>query len=160
MKRLYKCTALSTNGFQTLYSVKKEKPTFFKAYPKQDITVNVLLQNVYWWLITKGKYRVWCAYDGDKVIHTTYVVPKCTKFPFLNKGSFEIGPSYTEPAYRGKGVFPAVLTQIFTEIECAYAIIEDTNAASIRGTSKFGFTVMPGEVKRDKFKRFIYIAEK
>ncbi len=159
MKRLYSCTFFSVKKSQTEYSLRKEIPTIFKAYPCQRIDLKDLLFNIYWWIITKGNYCVWCAYDGDDVIHTSYVVPKCVKFPFLRKGSYEIGPCKTESAYRGKGIYPAVLTEIIMEVKTAYMIVDDNNTASIRGITKTGFVAMPGEIKRDKLKRFVYITE-
>lgn len=160
MKRLYSCTAECIRDFQTDYTIQQEVPTCFKAYPKQAVTAGCLLRNMYWWLITGGKYRVWCAYDGETVIHTSYVIPACSKFPFLTDSSFEIGPCHTEKAYRGKGIYPAVLSAIVANGGTAYMIIEDTNHASIRGVTKVGFTVMPGEVTKDALKRFVYTAEK
>lgn len=40
--------------------------------------------------------------------HTSYVIPKCFKFPFLRADDFEIGPCFTYPSYRGKRIYPAV----------------------------------------------------
>lgn len=159
MKRLYSCTISSLKKSQTEYSLRKEKPTFLRAYPCQRTSVKELLINIYWWLITKGKYFVWCAYDGDDVVHTSYIVPKCMKFPFLTKGTYEIGPCKTESAYRGKGIYPAVLSQIVAEVGKAYMIIDDINTASIRGVTKAGFVAMSGEIKRDRLRRFVYITE-
>ncbi len=106
-----------------------------------------------------GRYRIWCAYDGDKVIHTSYVVPRCMKFPFLEKGDHEIGPCNTKSEYRGKGVYPAVLSEISDKYKNVYMIIDDANIPSIKGAAKAGFEVMPGEIKRDRLKRFFYVTE-
>ncbi len=112
MKRLYKCTSEMIQPCYTEYGIKEMKPGIIKAYSGQILSAKSILQNIYWWLVTKGAYRVWCAYDGDFVVHTSYVIPKCNKFPFLNGDSYEIGPCHTNSDYRGKGIYPAVLTEI------------------------------------------------
>lgn len=39
-------------------------------------------------------------------------------------------------------------------------IINDNNTSSIRGVIKAGFVVVPGEIKCDKIKRYVYLKEK
>ena len=160
MKRLYMCRPEMLNSHDCMYEIRKETPHFFRAYSMQDITLKSIVLNIYWWLITNGKYRVWCAYDGIKVIHTSYVIPKCYKFPFLKKGSYEIGPCYTDKDYRGKSIYPAVLSKIVVGGGTAYMIINDNNASSIRGVIKAGFVAEPGEIKCDRIKRYVYLKEK
>ncbi len=112
MRELYMCTHETAKKHESSFAISEIKPRLFKAYPKQKITPKILMHNMYWWLLTRGKYRIWCAYDGDNVIHTSYVIPKCKKFPFLNNDSYEIGPCYTESKYRGNGIYPAAIYQI------------------------------------------------
>ncbi len=160
MKRLYSCTAENIQQRETVYTIKEEIPGIFKAFPTQKLSLKKTAENAYWWLISRGKYRIWCVYDNDTVIHTSYVVPKCVKFPFLDKASYEIGPCHTNDSYRGKGIYPAVLYDIVQKKGgVAYMIIDDTNTPSIKGVAKAGFAVMPGEIIRDKFKRFVYVTE-
>lgn len=64
-------------------------------------------------IITFGKsYIYYCIDDSGKVIHTSYVIPKCIKFPFLSDNDYEIGPCMTISEYRGKGIYPQVLSYI------------------------------------------------
>lgn len=64
-------------------------------------------------IITLGKsYIYYCIDDVGKIIHTSYVIPKCIKFPFLSDNDYEIGPCVTEFKYRGKGIYPQVLEYI------------------------------------------------
>lgn len=112
MKRLYKCTSEMIQPRCTEFEIKKVKPKIFRAYLGQKLSVKTVLLNMYWWIATNGAYRVWCAYDRNLVVHTSYVIPKCSKFPFLNNDSYEIGPCHTSSDYRGKGIYPAVLARI------------------------------------------------
>ncbi len=157
MKRLYSCNAESVIFSETVFEIVEEKPRFFRAYPTQKLSLRNIAVNTYWWLVTLGKYRVWCALDNDKVVHTSYVIPKCSKFSFLNKGDYEIGPCKTNVEYRGRGIYPAVLYTIVSKGGTAYMIVDDNNQSSIRGVTKCGFLVMPGCVKRSKMRRYIYV---
>ena len=112
MKHLYMCNSDKIQPRDSEFQIREEKPGLFRAYPKQKLSVNALITNMYWWLVTGGEYRVWCAYANGSVIHTSYVIPKCKKFPFLDSGSYEIGPCYTDAGYRGKGIYPSVLYKI------------------------------------------------
>lgn len=139
------------------FEITEEKPTFFRAYRGEKLTLRKLIVNAYWWWLSKGCYRVWCAWDGDKVIHTSYVVPSCFKFPFLGKEDVEIGPSQTDVKYRGKGIFPAVLQSM--NKERSYTFIRQDNYSSCRGVAKAGFSQLPGEVKKESFGRWVYYPE-
>ena len=57
-----------------------------------------------------GKSYIYYSKDNTgKVVHTSYVIPKCIKFPFLSDNDYEIGPCMTIPEYRRKGIYPEVL---------------------------------------------------
>ncbi len=158
MKKLYKCTPLTVTERETPYEIQEEKPTLLRAYKSQKLSFKIILQNLYWWICTKGKYRVWCAKDGERTVHTSYVVPRCKKFAFLEGEDYEIGPCATETSHRGKGIYPAVLYKIVAAREgTAYMVIEEDNFSSIRGVTKAGFCLQEGEVVRDKRKRYRYL---
>lgn len=94
-------------------------------------------------LITLGKAKVYCYRYNGELVHTSYVIPKCCKFPFLNKHDYEIGPCFTYPQYRGKGYYPQMLkyicSNIKTENSVFYMIVDETNLSSIKGIEKAGF---------------------
>ncbi len=72
-------------------------------------------------------------------------MPKIYKFPFMGKKSLHIGPCFTEPEFRGKGLYPYLLTYIMNDIPTAsafYIICSETNTASRRGIQKAGFTFL------------------
>lgn len=99
---------------------------------------------LFWNIISLGRckaYRV--LSENGELIHESLVIRKCYKFPFLKGRDIEIGPCKTNPEWRGKGIYPAVLRYILsTEISdagIAYMIIDKNNNASIRGVEKAGF---------------------
>lgn len=158
MMRLYEYKGEVKNQSHVVpYKIKQFTPSMLRAYPGQRFTIKTILYNIYWWLITLGSYRIWCALDGNKVIHYSYVVPKCYKFPFLDSNSVEIGPCMTDKDYRGKGIYPSVLNNIVSDtIGKKYIIINDSNASSIRGVIKAGFKAKTGEIIVSTFKRYCY----
>lgn len=76
-------------------------------------SIKITLSRLIFMIITLGKsYIYYCKDNTGKVIHTSYVIPKCIKFPFLSNNDYEIGPCMTIPEYRGKGIYPQVLNYI------------------------------------------------
>lgn len=128
--------------FLSQCSVKQFAPAPFHLWIKGERrNSKTALGRLYFWLITFGRFRIWYLQDGPEVIHTSYVVPKCCKFPFLSKGEYEIGPCVTREDYRGKGIYPYMLGCILASEPGAnfYMIVRSTNQASIRGMEKAGF---------------------
>ena len=123
-------------------------------------SVKGFLSSCLWTVLTLGKGRVYFIRDVQKkIIHTSYVIPRCIKFPFMKgKYDIEIGPCKTEPAYRGQGLYPYVLSFIMQnaldEKGIAYMIVSDSNTSSIRGIQKVGFTRI-AQLKRDVAKRYV-----
>ncbi len=109
------------------------EPTGFKTF-----VVRFLFQ-----LTTNGKAKIYYVADADDLMHTSYVVPQCSKFPFLGKNDYEIGPCFTYPQYRGKGIYPNVLRHICNSLGNSdtsfYMIVDDANIASVKGIEKAGF---------------------
>lgn len=113
---------------------------------------------IQWNIATLGKVRAYVVYDQGTLIHFSYVVWGKEKFKFLKKDDIEIGPCWTHPTYRGRGIYPMVLTHIIQkELSgqgTAYMIIFDTNASSQRGVTKAGFRKTGDIVEKDMLKRY------
>ena len=94
-------------------------------------------------IITLGKAKVYCYRYNGELVHTSYLLPKCYKFPFLSKWDYEIGPCFTYPKWRGKWIYPQMLkyicSSIGTEKSVFYMIVDETNLPSIKGIEKAGF---------------------
>lgn len=118
----------------------------------ENVSAKTALGRLYFWLITFGGCRIWYLQYGDAVIHTSYVVPKCCKFPFLNRGDYEIGPCVTQEAYRSRGIYQYMLKRITASQPDAdfYMIVRSTNQPSVRGIEKAGFQRC-GTVVRSRF---------
>ena len=99
---------------------------------------------LFWNIISAGNCCTYRVYESDTIIHESFVIHRCYKFPFLGKNDIEIGPCRTHEQWRGKGIYPSVLTAILenelSEDDRAYMIIESDNRASINGVIKAGYT--------------------
>lgn len=106
-------------------------------------SVKTSLVRLLFQLSTKGKAKIYYVADKNDLQHTSYVVPKCSKFPFLGENDYEIGPCFTYPAHRGKGIYPNVLRYICDFVGNSdttfYMIVDEKNTASIKGIEKAGF---------------------
>lgn len=125
--------------------IKEYRPTLFKPFipNEEEKGFKVCLSRIWFWFITGGKTKVVYVEKDGKVIHTSLVVSKCFKFPFMIKGDYEIGPCVTKAEYRGQGVYPSVLNHITSsygdEGTNFYMLVHETNLPSIRGVEKAGF---------------------
>lgn len=129
----------------------------FRRLPGEEASLKSVLVKIIFQIITFGRARIVYVTDNGNVVHTSYLIPKCIKFPFLCKGDYEIGPCYTAPSYRGRGIYPAVLRYICTNVgndnTNFYMIVSDTNAPSVRGIEKASFSRI-GYVRVSRFKRY------
>ena len=125
----------------------------------------LFLGRLYFWLISAGKFRIVYILDEiGEIAHISYVVPKCYKFPFMDKQDYEIGPCWTKEEYRGRGLYGRALGHIIGkfggEDTHFYMIVHEGNKSSMRGVEKAGFEIC-GYVKKTKWlKRYIWAGEK
>lgn len=81
----------------------------------------------------------------------------------MGKADFQIGPCYTVPEFRGKGLYTNTLLYIISQNEYKkssfWMIVDENNGASIRGIEKAGFLKI-GKVKKTKlFKRYVELRD-
>lgn len=119
-----------------------------------------LIKAIYWNLISLGNCCIYGVYDKEQLIHTSYVIGKCYKFPFMSRKNrdIEIGPCQTNKAYRGQGIYPYVLSKI-VERELsgngvAYMIVSTENISSQKGIMKVGFRKV-NKLRKDRWKRYV-----
>lgn len=122
-------------------------------FEDENPTIHEAISRLYFAMITLGRAKIVCVSDKEnKVIHTSYLIPKCYKFKFLGINDFEIGPCKTAERYRGKGIYPSVLKYIISRNERIssefYMIVDEKNVPSRRGCEKAGFDII-GSAKRN-----------
>lgn len=146
MKYLYKKfkSDIPSNSFDDI-NIQIFTPKIFRGLTLKGENKSLKLIGVrlLFWAITCGRARVYYATKNEELVHTSYVIPKCLKFPFLNKQDYEIGPCFTYPKFRGKGIYPAMLQYICSSegdnSTVFYMIVDEGNTSSIRGIEKSGF---------------------
>ena len=139
----------------TTHDVKIFTPTIPKLIlPGEIWDLKKILTRLFFQIISKGKAKIYYISDGDKIKHTSYVVPKCFKFTFLGESDYEIGPCYTYSQYRGQGLYPMVLRSICDSLgnigTTFFMIVDDSNISSVRGIEKAGFVIC-GEIVVTKY---------
>ena len=106
--------------------------------------IKTILSRFMFQILTLGKAKIFYVRNDSELIHTSYVIPKCLKFTFMNKNDYEIGPCFTYPKHRGKGIYPKLLRSIChcvgSKDTVFYMIVDEKNVASIKGIEKAGFT--------------------
>ncbi len=124
---------------------KKQIKLFDFKIEGEKLSFITLLSRVFFFLISKGRlaiYYVKNQENGD-IMHTSYVIGKCFKFPFMAKEDIEIGPCQTAKEYRGRGIYKNVLNFINNEksscSKTAYMIVKTDNTPSIKGIEAAGF---------------------
>lgn len=114
-----------------------------------------------WKVITLKKPKAYVIRDNDgKIIHSTCVIPKCYKFPFMGKKDIHIGPGQTAKQYRGQGLWPYVVSAIveneLDEKNSAFGMINTRNENSIKGFKKVGFFPI-ALMRKDKLGRHVVV---
>lgn len=146
MYYLYKLVLPANEIDDTEYCILKHYIKDSVFLPAEKFNIRTLIIRLYFKLISRKKATIYYATSSDaKIIHTSYVIPCCGKFPFMSKDDCEIGPCYTAPEYRGRGIYVDVLKYITTQKDNIYTrafmIVDSENKPSIHGIERAGFVL-------------------
>lgn len=144
--------------------IKQFTPSFKNGFriKSEELGTKNLMVRLMFYIITAGKAKIfYIDNDNGEIMHTSYVIPRCVKFPFMGKNDYQIGPCHTPQKYRGQGLYPRTVRYICSCLNekepTFYMIVHDSNKASIRGIEKAGFEKC-GELYQSKIlKRYIKI---
>ena len=155
----YVCDEIKQIEEENQYKIKVMHPTLLKlVLPNEKTDFKQLIMRAYFYLITLGKFYIYYAVSKDnEIVHTSFVLGRCYKFKFLQKGEYEIGPCITKKEYRGRGIYPAVLKRIINEknidIKTLYIFCHIGNIPSIKGILKAGF-IQDGILRKGSLKTY------
>lgn len=143
--RIYRKAYTPDQGFTDVVRCFLPSPVKGFFLPRERKHPKIALSRMYFWLISKGKLEIYYILSEDgRVAHTSFVVPRCGKFPFLGQKDYEIGPCQTAVECRGKGLYGIALNRITSEKSKRqadfYMLVSEDNASSIRGIEKAGFS--------------------
>lgn len=171
MRMLYslnkqECTDNNSYDMQDAdFIVQEFRPTLFNCYLHgENRNIKTFLARMFFQTVTFGKAKIfYVANNDDEIMHTSYVIPGCFKFPFMRKNDYEIGPCFTYPEFRGKEIYPKVLRYICKNIGNEstrfFMIVSINNISSIRGIEKAGFNKFGFVDKSRVLKRYLLMQE-
>lgn len=154
-------TAKENNIDKNQFSVEFIHPSLINGFhiPGEKLSKKELIFRLSMAITTLGRLRIYYVKDekNQKIVHTSSLISKCFKFPFLKNSEYEIGPCYTVETYRGQGVYPMVLSYITAHVESSqfYMIVNESNSSSLRGIEKAGFQQCGTVYKTSLLKRYL-----
>lgn len=149
------------------YEIKMFKPLPWKLYfdmNVEKISFQTSFFRLYISLLSFGKTKIYFAIDKNNgnILHSSYIIPRNFKYPFLKKGEYCIGPCNTAPMFRGRGIYPYVLRYILCDNPDIIfkMIIKEENTPSINGVKKADFKLTTEKVRSSLIlNRFVSIAK-
>lgn len=135
--------------------VKKISP-FALVLEGEKPGMKTLLGRLLFYMLSKGNFRIYYVTEDTSgiPIHTSYVMGRSFKFPFMEKNTLHIGPCYTAPTHRGRGIYRKVLGAIVKsngkDYSKAYMMVAEDNLPSVKGIEAAGFCPV-GTVERSRF---------
>jgi hypothetical protein len=95
-------------------------------------------------ILPKGKKKYFITENGV-LVHSSSLYDKLNILRLIKKNGPAIGDCFTNPDYRGKSIYPFVISYISNKVLIenkimeVYIIVNSDNRSSIRGIEKAGF---------------------
>jgi RimJ/RimL family protein N-acetyltransferase len=100
------------------------------------------------------------VYEGDRLVHYSAFTPRYWRFPFLSAQDIQIGDTWTDPAYRGKGLAKRTLRSVVERMRkpgrSLWYVVEDVNRSSIKVAEDCGFRLAATGTHAERMKGFDY----
>ena len=132
------------------YAVEEFKPSPFSLRSADDREAPPFLLHVFWYLVSSRPYRVFYTRQHGAIVHVSYLLAWNPRFAFMARADLQIGPCRTDPAHRGRGLFPATLAHIVALYpnRTIWMFADETNEASKQGIRKAGFALIGRGTRR------------
>lgn len=99
-------------------------------------------------------------YMGTRLAHYSAFTPRYWRFPFLTKRDLQVGDTWTEPSFRGRGLAKRSLRRLLDVLSepdrSIWYVVEDVNRASIRVAEDCGFHLAGIGTRVQRLKGFDY----
>ena len=121
---------------------KKKVSLFSLSVEREHPSIKTRLGRVFFYLIAGGKFWIYYVTDPGSgiMIHSSYVMERSFKFPFMEAGDIHIGPCNTASSHRGRGIYRNVLRAICRDLQSkAFMMVHEDNIPSIKGIESAGF---------------------
>jgi RimJ/RimL family protein N-acetyltransferase len=94
-------------------------------------------------------------YRAGVLVHYTGVVRTCFRFPFMAPDDLQLGPVWTHPDHRRRGLLTFSLQTLLTSLRrpgrTFWWLCRAENAASVRAVEKLGFALMGSGDRTGRF---------
>ncbi len=87
----------------------------------------------------KGNYLIT---DGEVVVHKSFLYKNVRVLQLIGKSGLVIGSCYTNPIYRGRGIYPKIIIYITKDNKNKgeiFMVVDHQNYSSIKGIEKAGY---------------------
>jgi RimJ/RimL family protein N-acetyltransferase len=99
-------------------------------------------------------------YDGARLVHYSAFTPRYWRFPFLSGRDLQVGDTWTEPSFRGKGLAKRALQRLVTRMRMPgrnfWYVVEDINRGSIKVAEDCGFRLAGVGTRVERLKGLDY----
>lgn len=139
------------------YSISFWKPRLNKIFPLGLSEKRFL----FWWFMHQLRffpnrdYSVLLIHRGNDLIHRSCIFPRYFRYPFMKDNDLQIGDTFTDHEYRGKGIATLAILNIVESLKMnnrkIWYITEENNKSSIRVIEKAGFKKIGSGIRTSKF---------
>jgi len=133
------------------YSWTTWRPRMWPALPRGLSGLRTKLRFLFRWalyrahLFAGSECGALLVYEGERLAHYSNYTPRYWRFPFLADDDLQIGDTWTDPAYRGRGLALFALQMLETSLErpnrSLWYVVGELNEPSIRVAEKARFTL-------------------
>ncbi len=111
------------------------------AESKKSLMEILIVYNLMYLLFWKWRRKIFelhLLYAENDIVHYTFVLPQCFRLPFMKKRDLEVGPYFTHPDYRGRGLTSYMLGKIIQTHPTSnlYVLVRSENRPSIKVLEK------------------------
>jgi len=96
-------------------------------------------------LFANRSYGIVFVRAGSRIVHRSFIFPGYFRFPFMASSDVQVGDTWTDPAYRGRGIAAAALEEACRIAarsgRLVWYITDRTNEPSIRVVEGRGFVL-------------------
>lgn len=102
------------------------------------VILRVHILQLLYWPRKKSCCELYLAYHAGRLVHYCFLMPPFFRIPLMRPGDFEIGPYWTNPQYRGRGITTHTVGIIKAAHPDAtlYILMRRDNEASIKVAEK------------------------
>jgi RimJ/RimL family protein N-acetyltransferase len=106
-------------------------------------------------LFANRAYAIVLMRHGSTVVHHSFLFPRYFRFPFMGDEDLQVGDTWTEPAWRGRGLARVALLEArhraAAEGRCVWYVTDKDNTPSQRVAESCGFRMYGRGVRTSRW---------